>query len=399
VGGDPIFVDSGDGCLLVDIDGNRYIDFVQSWGPLILGHRHPAVFEAIEKALGRGTTFGAPTKGETDLAEAIIRNVPSIEMVRLVSSGTEAVMSALRLARGVSGRDGIVKFDGCYHGHADTLLVEAGSGAATLSIPGSGGVPKRMIETTFSLPFNDASAFRALMAEKGNEIAVVVVEPVPGNMGVIPPEPGFLELLRELTEKSGALLLFDEVISGFRAALGGAQARFGIDPDLTALGKVIGGGLPLGAYGGKREIMQRLAPVGEVYQAGTLSGNPVAVAAGLATLRVLEENPPYDRLEGMARRLAEGLEERARAAGLDGISQREGTILSFFFHAGPLRNYADTKRADHNRFGRYHRAMLEEGIYLPPSQYEAYFLSVAHGEGEIDRTLEAAERVFTRLAS
>jgi glutamate-1-semialdehyde 2,1-aminomutase len=398
VGGSPPFVHSGKGCTLVDLDGNEYIDYVMSWGPLILGHRHPVVMEAIRETLNRGTTFGAPTREETELAELIIGHVPSIESIRLVSSGTEAVMSALRLARGFTGRDGIVKFDGCYHGHADTLLVEAGSGAATLSIPGSSGVPAEMVAQTYSIPFNDPDAFTRLLDEKGEKIALVVVEPVPGNMGVIPPEAGFLELLRRKTEEKGILLMFDEVISGFRVGLGGVQEKTGVLPDLTSLGKVIGGGLPLGAYGGRREVMDHLAPLGPVYQAGTLSGNPVAVAAGIATIRTLEELDPYERLEGLAARLVEGIADRAVRAGIPAVAQRSGTVGSVFFSSTGVRNYEDSKRADQKLFARYHSAMLDAGVYLPPSQFEAYFLSIDHDDAVIDRTLEKAETVFSALA-
>lgn len=399
VEGNPPFIRSGKGCTLTDLDGNEYIDYVMSWGPLILGHCHDAVMEAIRSVLHRGTTYGAPTSEETDLAELIVNHVPSVESVRLVSSGTEAVMSAIRLARGFTGRDGIVKFDGCYHGHADTLLVEAGSGAATLSIPGSSGVPKEMVSQTWSIPFNDPDAFQALIDKKGDDIALVAVEPVPGNMGVIPPEPGFLEMLREVTAARGILLLFDEVISGFRVGMGGAQKKLGVTPDLTSLGKVIGGGLPLGAYGGRREIMDQLAPLGPVYQAGTLSGNPVAVAAGIATIRTLEKLDPFDRLEELAGRLVEGLAERAHAAGLPATAQRSGTVSSLFFRNGPVLNYSDAKNADQKLFARYHGAMLEEGIYLPPSQFEAYFLSIDHDEEVISRTLQKAEKVFAALAA
>ncbi len=398
VGGSPPFMHSGRGCTIVDLDGNEYVDYVMSWGPLILGHRHPAVMEAIRDTLDRGTTFGAPTQEETVLAELIVGHVPSIESIRLVSSGTEAVMSALRLARGFTGRDGIVKFDGCYHGHADTLLVEAGSGAATLSIPGSSGVPAETVAQTYSIPFNDPDAFSNLIDEKGDTIALVVVEPVPGNMGVIPPEPGFLELLRSKTEEKGILLMFDEVISGFRVGMGGAQEKAGVLPDLTSLGKVIGGGLPLGAYGGRRDIMNHLAPLGPVYQAGTLSGNPVAVAAGIATIRALEQLDPFDRLEGLAARLVNGLAEKARKAGFPAVAQRSGTVSSIFFSNTDVRNYEDSKKADQKLFARYHSALLNEGIYLPPSQFEAYFLSIDHDDAVIDRTLQKAETVFGALA-
>ncbi len=399
VEGDPPFIDSGSGCLVRDIDGNEYIDYVMSWGPLILGHRHKGVIDAARAVLERGTTFGAPTVAETDLGELLVHHVPSMESVRLVSSGTEATMSALRLARGFTGREGIVKFDGCYHGHADSLLVEAGSGPATLSIAGSVGVPDRMIEKTWSTPFNDEQSFVDLLNARGDEIAVVIAEPVPGNMGVVPPRPGFLEMIRKETASRGILLLFDEVISGFRLGLGGAQDRFGITPDLTALGKIIGGGLPLGAYGGRREIMEHLAPLGGVYQAGTLSGNPLAVAAGIATVSALAADPPYERLERLGRLLGEGLQKRAVDAGLPARYQAEGTMMSFFFSEEEVVDYEGAKGADQILFSRYHRAMLNEGVYLPPSQYEAYFLSTAHDQETIDRTLRKAERVFGRIAS
>ncbi|NNE10488.1 MAG: glutamate-1-semialdehyde 2,1-aminomutase [Gemmatimonadetes bacterium] len=399
VGGDPIFFESGDGAIVRDVDGNEYVDYVLSWGPLILGHRHPAVIRALELALTRGTTFGAPTIAETDLAEELIACTPSLEVVRMVSSGTEAAMSAIRLARGFTGRDGIVKFDGCYHGHADALLVAAGSGAATFSIPGSRGVPKRAVEHSHVAPFNDGDAVKKLLREKGDEIAVVAVEPVAGNMGLVPPEPGFLELLRAETERAGTLLLFDEVMTGFRLGLSSAQGRLGVTPDLTALAKVVGGGLPLGAYGGSAAVMKHLAPGGAVYQAGTLSGNPLAVAAGLATVRELRATEPYAAIEKTAGALETGLLAAADRAGVPVRIQREGTMMSLYFREGPVRDYEDAKSADQERFARFHRGMRDRGIYLPPSQFEAYFLSTEHGEAEIERTIEAAAATFADIAS
>ncbi len=399
VGGEPIFFESGDGAIVRDVDGNEYIDYVLSWGPLILGHRHPAVIRALELALTRGTTFGAPTIAESDLAEVLIACTPSLEVVRMVSSGTEATMSAIRLARGVTGRDGIVKFDGCYHGHADALLVAAGSGAATLSIPGSRGVPQRAVEHSHVVPFNDGDAVKKLLRDRGDEIAVVVVEPVAGNMGLVPPEPGFLALLRAETERAGTLLLFDEVMTGFRLGLSSAQGRFGVTPDLTALAKVVGGGLPLGAYGGSAAIMKHLAPDGAVYQAGTLSGNPLAVTAGLATVRELRARDPYAAIEKSAGVLEEGLLAAAKGAGVPVRIQREGTMMSLFFREGPVRDYEDAKSADQERFAQFHRGMRDRGIYLPPSQFEAYFLSTEHGEAEIARTIDAAAATFADIAT
>ena len=397
VGTDPLFIERADGCRIVDVDGNAYIDYVGSWGPMILGHRHPAVIEALASALERGTSFGAPTEVEIELAELMVEAVPSLEMVRMVNSGTEATMSAIRLARGVTGRDIIVKFDGCYHGHADALLVAAGSGVATLQIPGSPGVPAAFVEHTLSLPYNDIATLQKVMTAKGDQVACVIVEPVAGNMGLVPPADGFLEALRESTRQCGALLIFDEVMTGFRVAYGGAQQRYGISPDLSCFGKIIGGGLPVGAYGGRREIMAHIAPQGPVYQAGTLSGNPLAMAAGIATLRQLKAPGIYENLEKRAERLLDGLARRAEKAGVAVACSRVGAMLGLFFTPGPVENFSDAKRADLDRFTRYYQGMLAAGVYLAPSPFEAFFLSTAHDDAAIDQTLSAAESVFARL--
>ena len=388
VGGNPVFIERGEGAYLFDVDGNRYIDYVCSWGPLLLGHRHPAIIQALEEALEIGTSFGAPTEREIELAEAISAAVPSIEMVRLVNSGTEATMSAIRLARGFTGRDLIVKFEGCYHGHVDSLLVKAGSGVATLGIADTQGVPKAFCDTTIALPYNSLDAVEAAFRMHGHAIAAVIVEPVVGNMGCVPPRPGYLEGLRAITERHGALLIFDEVMTGFRVAFGGAQQRYRIRPDLTTLGKVIGGGLPVGAYGGRRDIMSRIAPSGPVYQAGTLSGNPLAVAAGLAMLRELKAHPEiYDRLETRAARLCS-----AAPAGI--TVNRVGSMFTFFFSSEAVTDWDSAKRSDTARFGRFFRAMLDRGIYLAPSQFEAAFLSAAHSDEDIDRTIAAAKEAL-----
>jgi glutamate-1-semialdehyde 2,1-aminomutase len=390
VGGEPLFIREARGARITDADGNEYLDYVGSWGPMILGHAHPEVLAAVHAAVDRGTSYGAPTELEVRLAEKIAAAVPSVEVVRLVNSGTEAVMSAIRLARGFTGREKIVKFEGCYHGHSDGLLAKAGSGLATLGIPESPGVPAAFAALTLSVPFNDLDAVRDAFRANPGEIAAVVVEPVAGNMGCVPPEPGFLEGLREVTREQGALLLFDEVMTGFRLAYGGAQARYRVTPDLTTLGKVVGGGFPLAAYGGRREIMERMAPAGPVYQAGTLSGNPVAVSAGLAQLALLEDGQVYALLEERGAQLEAGLNDAARAVGVPCTVNRVGSMITAFFTQGPVRNYDDARACDTARFGAFFRAMLERGVYLAPSQFEAAFLSAAHTEEDIRRTVEAA---------
>jgi glutamate-1-semialdehyde 2,1-aminomutase len=388
VGGNPVFIARGEGSHIFDVDGNEYIDYVGSWGPLLLGHRHPAILAALERALTIGTSFGAPTAPEIELAEAICDAVPSIEMVRLVNSGTEATMSAIRVARGFTGRDLIVKFEGCYHGHVDSLLVKAGSGLATLGIADTQGVPKAFCDTTIALPFNSPEAVEAAFRSHGDRIAAVIVEPVVGNMGCVPPLPGYLQFLREVTQRYGALLILDEVMTGFRVAFGGAQQRYGVTPDLTTLGKVIGGGLPVGAYGGRKDIMSKVAPVGPVYQAGTLSGNPLAVAAGLAMLRHLKAHPEiYQQLETRAAALCATV-----PAGV--TVNRVGAMFTFFFHPGPVTDWESAKISDTVRFGRFFRAMLDRGIYLAPSQFEAAFLSAAHTDEDIAKTVAAAQEAF-----
>ncbi|MDP7639055.1 MAG: glutamate-1-semialdehyde 2,1-aminomutase [Candidatus Hydrogenedentes bacterium] len=395
VGGNPFFVASGKGATIKDVDGNEYIDYVLSWGPLILGHAHLVVIEAVTKALERGASFGIPTEAETRLGEVVAGLVPSIEKVRLVNSGTEATMSALRVARGYTGRDLVVKVEGCYHGHADGLLVQAGSGLTTLGTPTSPGVPEAYASCTLTMPYNDLDAAREILEVKGGDVACIILEPVPGNMGVILPENGYLHGLRDLTKKHGALLIFDEVMSGFRVAIGGAQEHYGVTPDLTTLGKVIGGGLPVGAYGGPAEIMDHLSPVGPVYQAGTLSGNPLATAAGLATLDVLTQPGVFDRAVRAMTDLAEGLGAIARKAGVPVYQTRLGTMGCMFFNEGPVRNYADATASDTERFAKYFRGMLARGVYVAPSQYEAGFTSVAHDSDVIGKTLEAASAAFS----
>jgi glutamate-1-semialdehyde 2,1-aminomutase len=396
VGGTPLFVDRGEGAYLVDVDGNRYVDYVLSWGPLILGHAYPRVVAALQEATARGTSFGAPSALELELARLIRDAMPSVELVRFVSSGTEATMSALRLARAFTGRETIVKFAGCYHGHADFLLVQAGSGVATLGLPDSPGVTQGAAADTLIARFNDVESVERLFAE--HEIAAVIVEPVAGNMGLVLPQDGFLEGLRALTSEHGALLIFDEVMTGFRVAPGGAQALFGIEPDLTTLGKVIGGGLPVGAYGGRREIMELVAPAGRVYQAGTLSGNPLAMTAGIETLRVLGEPGVWEKIARTAEALFEGLRDLALELGIEAQPVQAGTMLGLFFAEAPVASWDDAKQhADTDRFARFHGAMLERGVYLPPSQFEAWFLSTAHGEEEIDATLAAAREAFHSL--
>jgi glutamate-1-semialdehyde 2,1-aminomutase len=386
VGGTPPFIARGEGSHIFDADGNEYIDYVGSWGPLLLGHRHPAVLEALNGTLEIGTSFGAPTEREIELAELICEAVPSIEMVRLVNSGTEATMSAIRLARGFTGRDITVKFEGCYHGHVDSLLVKAGSGVATLGIADTAGIPAKFAETTIAIPYNFMEAVEAVFRARGGEIASVIVEPVGGNMGCVPPAPGFLECLREQCTKNGALLIFDEVMTGFRVAFGGAQERYGIAPDLTALGKVIGGGLPIGAYGGRAEIMSQVAPTGPIYQAGTLSGNPLAVSAGLAVLRELKAHPEiYEQVERMAAQLTT---EPPPGTTIN----RVGSMFTLFFTDQRVTDYEKAKTCDTERFARFHRAMLEAGIYLAPSQFEAGFVSAAHSEADITKTVEAVRK-------
>ncbi len=397
IGMEPIFINYANGSMVVDADGNKYIDYIGSWGPMILGHRHPSVVRALASALNRGTSFGAPIDLEIKLAEMVIDAVPSIDMVRMVNSGTEATMSAIRLARGFTGRDTIIKFDGCYHGHADSLLVEAGSGIATLGIPGSPGVPKSFVAHTVSLPYNDIGCVKKVMEDKGDKIACIIVEPVAGNMGLIPPVDGFLETLKELTEKNGSLLIFDEVMSGFRVAYAGAQALYGISPDITCLGKIIGGGLPVGAYGGKREIMEHIAPQGPVYQAGTLSGNPLAMAAGIATLTQLKKPGFYDALDEKADQLAIGLEKAARTAGIKTNINRVGSMIGLFFTDSDVKNFDDAKTSDLDMFSAYYKGMLEKGIYLAPSQFETIFISSAHSVKDIDATIKAAEEALGSL--
>src|SRR5499427_2495966 len=394
VGGTPFFVARADGARVVDANGRSYIDFLGSWGPLILGHAAGAIVEAVAEAARRGTSYGAPTAAEVEMAELISRAVPSMEMVRLVSSGTEAAMSAIRLARGATGRDVIIKFDGCYHGHADSLLVKAGSGGATFGVPDSLGVPAALAALTITVPFNDVAAVDAVMATRGREVAAIIVEPVAGNMGVVPPAPGFLAGLRALCDGHGALLIFDEVITGFRVAYGGAQALYGVRPDLTCLGKIIGGGLPVGAYGGTRAIMERVAPLGGVYQAGTLSGNPLAVAAGLSALRTLGSPQAYTRLDQGGAQLQAGLEDGARAAGVPLTVNRVGSMLTAFFTDGPVTDYATAKRSDTARYGRFFHAMLDGGVFLAASQFEAAFVSLAHAPGDLDEAAGVARKAF-----
>ena len=398
VGGAPFFAAEGQGPTVTDADGNTYIDYVLSWGPLVLGHAHPRVVEAVRAAAAKGASFGIPTEAETVLARKVMAHLPSIERIRFVNSGTEATMSALRLARGFTGREKVVKVEGGYHGHVDSLLAKAGSGPATLGIPTTPGVPEAYAQTTLTVPFNDLDAARLAFEHHGPGIACFILEPVAGNMGVIPPEPGYLEGLRELTRDHGALLIFDEVMTGFRVALGGAQQACGVTPDLTTLGKVIGGGMPVGAYGGSREIMDHLAPAGDVYQAGTLSGNPLATAAGIATLEVLEAPGNFERITARLTQLGEGLKETAAKHGIPLYTTQAGTMGCAFFHDGPVRNFAEAAESDTTRYARFFWAMLERGVYFAPSQFEACFLSLAHTEADIDRTLDAAEQVFAALA-
>jgi glutamate-1-semialdehyde 2,1-aminomutase len=397
VGREPIFMDRGQGSRMWDVDGNEYLDYVGSWGPMILGHRHPAVMEAVEAAFAKGTSFGTPSALEVEMARRVVDAVPSLDMVRMTNSGTEATMSALRVARGHTGRDLILKFVGCYHGHGDSLLVSAGSGVATFGLPDSPGVPEGTARDTLTVEFNDLDAAEEAFARLGERIAAVIVEPVAGNMGVVPPSPGFLEGLRAVTTQHGALLIFDEVMTGFRVAYGGAQERYGVMPDLTTLGKVIGGGLPVGAFGGRAEIMQNVAPAGSVYQAGTLSGNPLAMAAGIATLDVLKEGEAYEVLEARGAQLEAGLIAAAATAGVPARVQRVGAMLTIFFTDRPVIDFPSAKSSDTEKFCAFFQGMLERGVYLAPSQFEAAFLSTAHTEEDIARTIQAAGEVLGRL--
>ncbi len=397
VGGQPIVFDRVKGAYIWDVDGNQYIDYVGTWGPAICGHAHPEVIAALHEVLDKGTSFGAPSAQENVLAEMVIEAVPSIELVRFVNSGTEACMSVLRLMRAFTGRDKVIKFEGCYHGHADMFLVKAGSGVATLGLPDSPGVPKSTTSNTLTAPYNDQEAVKALFAENPDQIAGLILEPVVGNSGFIPPDAGFLEGLRELTQENGALLVFDEVMTGFRIAYGGAQEKFGITPDLTTLGKVIGGGLPVGAYGGRKDIMSMVAPAGSMYQAGTLSGNPLAMTAGIKTLELLQKPGTYEQLNRITKKLADGLVQIAKEAGHEVCGGQISAMFGIFFTGEPVHNYDDAKKSDLAKFSRFHRGMLKRGIYLAPSQFEAGFTSLAHTEEDIDRTLAAARQVLSSL--
>ncbi len=397
VGGQPLFIAKSKGAKIWDADGNAYLDYVLSWGPMILGHAHPQVVRAIQAAASKGTSYGAPTELETRLAGLIQKAFPSMQLIRMVSSGTEATMSSIRLARGFTGRDKILKFDGCYHGHADSLLVKAGSGLATLGLPDSPGVPADLAKHTLTASYNDLSAVRKIFELHGKEIACLIVEPVAANMGVILPKDGFLQGLRDITRQYDSLLIFDEVITGFRLAFGGAQERFGVTPDLTCLGKIIGGGLPVGAYGGRREIMERIAPLGPVYQAGTLSGNPLAVTAGIETLKLLGRPGVYRKLEERSRALSEGLTDAAKKAGIAVFGTRIASLMTLFFTNRAVTDYATAKTSDTKAYAKFFTAMLEEGIYLAPSQFEAAFLSTAHTESDIEKTIKAATSAFRKM--
>ena len=398
VGGEPLIIERGEGQYLYDIDGNRLIDYVASWGPHILGHREPSVMAAIDEALKGGTSFGAPTKLETELAEVVVDAVPSVEKVRMVNSGTEATMSAIRLARGHSGRDVVIKFAGCYHGHVDSLLVQAGSGALTHGVPSSPGVPAGCTADTVALEYNDVEQLTETFKARGSEIACVILEPVVGNMGCVPPEPGFLDAARDLCTEHGALLIFDEVMTGFRVAYGGAQERFGVTPDLTTMGKILGGGMPVGAYGGRADVMDSISPVGPVYQAGTLSGNPLAMACGLATLKVLKDSNPYPDLEAKTTRLCEGLAAAAESAGLPHQIAQVGSMFTLFFNDERVTSMSVSGKNDTDRFAKYFWGMMERGVYLPCSQFEANFMSVAHTDEDIDATIAAAREVLAEIA-
>lgn len=397
VGMEPITVERGKGSKVVDVDGHEYIDYINSYGPLILGHAHPAVVDALQEATAKGTSFGTPTEMETALAERVVERMPSVDVVRMVNSGTEATMSALRLARGYTERDLILKFEGCYHGHSDSLLIKAGSGVATLGLPDSPGVPASLAEHTLTVPYNDLESVREVFATYGDQIAGVILEPVAGNMGVVPPKPGFLQGLREVTQKYGSLLIFDEVMTGFRVHPHSGQGLYEVTPDLTTMGKVIGGGLPVGAFGGKKEIMERMAPVGPVYQAGTLSGNPLAMTAGYTTLKEMGKDGAYEELEQKATRLEAGMEKAAVEKGVPHHINRVGSMMSFFFTDREVSDYESVQTADTDRYATYFRTMLEQGISLAPAQFEAIFVSTAHTDEDIDRTLEAHERALDRL--
>ena len=399
VGGTPRFIRSARGAFMTDVDGRAYIDYVGSWGPMILGHGDEEVLTALHRVLGRGTSYGAPTELEIEMAEEIIDAVPSIEMVRMVNSGTEATMSAIRLARGVTNRTKLVKFEGCYHGHGDSLLVKAGSGVATLGLPDSPGVPSSLAQNTLTVPFNDPVALERIFTEHGADIAAVIIEPVVGNMGCVPPREGFLQKVREVTKKHGALLIFDEVMTGFRLARGGAQELYNVRPDITTLGKIIGGGLPVGAYGASREIMERIAPAGDIYQAGTLSGNPLAMTAGLVTLRRLRDPSVYERLERAGKRLCAGLREVARELRIETTTNRVGSMWTIFFTKKPVADWTTASKSNRNLYGRFFHAMLDEGIYLAPSQFEAGFISLAHTDEMLDRTVEAARSALKLVMS
>ena len=397
VGGQPIFVDSGSGCTIQDVDGKKYVDYVMSWGALILGHAHPVVIKAIQAASSKGTSFGMPTEAENLLAKRIIESFPTIDRVRMVSSGTEAVMSTIRLARGFTGRDLVIKFDGGYHGHVDSLLVAAGSGVATFAIPGTKGIPESYTEKTLLASYNDEASVERIFDKHGDQIACIIVEPVAGNMGVVPPAPGFLEFLRDITERNGSLLVFDEVMTGFRLGPSGAQGLFKVSPDLTVLGKIIGGGLPAAAYGGRADIMDELAPTGPVYQAGTLSGNPLAMASGLATLTALLESPPYERLNSAALTLEDGMRDAAAKTGVPIQLQRVGSMQTIFFSEEPVTNYESAKKSDTDKYATFFHGMLAEGVHLAPSQFEAAFVSTAHTDEDIERTVAAAHKVMETM--
>ena len=399
VGGTPLFLKHAEGAYVTDEDDKRYVDYVGSWGPMILGHSHPEVLDAVRQQLQHGLSYGAPTGMETEMAELVCSLVPSMEMMRMVSSGTEATMSAIRLARGYTGRDSIIKFEGCYHGHSDSLLVKAGSGALTQGVPSSAGVPAAFAKHTLTLPFNDLAAVEKMLGEVGDEVACIIVEPVAGNMNCVPPAPGYLQGLRTLCDKHGVVLIFDEVMTGFRVALGGAQAYYGVTPDLTTFGKIIGGGMPVGCFGGKRAIMERIAPLGPVYQAGTLSGNPLAMAAGLTTLKLINRPGFHDELTDYTTRMLDGLKQRARAAGIPFVTTQVGGMFGLYFsEADDIVTFEDVMASDAQRFAKFFHLMLEGGVYLAPSAFEAGFTSIAHGDRELQLTLDAAERAFAKLA-